>query len=189
MDDIVLQGKARQVGISNHKTVDIIEINRIAKAENLTVPSILQFQYSLLHRWKVEREIFPICREFGMGLMVYSPLAIGLLTGIVRKDREIEVDNYWSGRTDFSEVMEEVEPVLQMLDEISKELSCTISELAIAWVLAKWPVTAAIIGPDYPKHVDDLFNATKIQLEQEHLKKLDFISHEASPREFTGKDF
>ena len=189
MDDIVTQGKARQVGISNHKTEDIIKLNQIAKSENLILPSVLQFQYSLLHRWKIEHEIFPVCQELQMGLMVYSPLAIGLLSGVIRKNGKINTDNYWYGRKEIFEIMEESEPVLQTLDEISKELSCTISELAIAWVLAKPLVTSAIIGPDYPKHVDDLFNATAIQLKQEHLERLDHIAHEVSPREFTGKDF
>ena len=95
LHDVVTAGKARYIGVSNHHPTELVELLWIADALGLHRPAVLQYPYSLVQRWLVEREIAPLCRRFGLGLITYSPLAVGLLTGEVRDGKRIPDDNHW----------------------------------------------------------------------------------------------
>ena len=77
LHDVVTAGKARYIGVSNHHPTELVELLWIADALGLHRPAVLQYPYSLVQRWLIEREIAPLCRRFGLGLIAYSPLAVG----------------------------------------------------------------------------------------------------------------
>ena len=116
LDDIVRQGKARYVGCSNFPPWKIVEALWISQRERLASFSCIQNQYNLLNRWEMEPELMPLCRQFGLGIMTYSPLAIGLLSGRFRRGQVPPPGTPWStdelrgmspGKYNFAEAMTE----------------------------------------------------------------------------------
>src|SRR5215211_3038822 len=85
MEDLVRQGKVRYVGASNHTAAQAIELLWTADRLGLEPISCVQSHYNLLHRWELEPELLEVCRRYGLGLMTYSPLAVGLLSGRFRR--------------------------------------------------------------------------------------------------------
>jgi len=85
MEDLVRQGKVRYVGASNYGASQVVELLWTADRLGLEPIACLQNQYNLLHRWQMEPELLPLCRRYGLGLITYSPLAIGLLSGRFRR--------------------------------------------------------------------------------------------------------
>ena len=181
MDEVVRQGKARHVGVSNHHAVEVVELLWAAEREGLASPAMLQYQYSLLHRWHTERDLIPLCERHGLGLMTYSPLAIGMLTGQVRGGRPIPADNYWRGRADAGRVVAYAEPILAALVEVARELGKTPAQVAIAWLLTNPAVSAPIVGPDLPEHVEEVAGAVGWRLPPEQKARLDEVSAAGGP--------
>jgi len=88
LDDLVHQGKVRYIGCSNFRPWKIVESLWISDRRNLMSFVCIQNQYNLLNRWELEPDLMPLCREHGLGIMTYSPLAIGLLSGHYRRGQE-----------------------------------------------------------------------------------------------------
>ncbi len=183
MDDVVRQGKARHVGVSNHDAAEVVELLWAAERERFARPAMLQYQYSLLHRWHTETDIIPLCERHGLGLMTYSPVAIGLLTGQVRAGRRIPAGNYWHGRADAGRVLGYAEPIIAVLVDVARELGKTPAQVAVAWLLANPAVSAPILGPDRPEHVDELVGAVGWRLPPESKAALDEVSAGGGPFE------
>ncbi len=95
MEDLVRQGKVRYVGASNHTAAQVVELLWAADRLGLEPIVCLQNHYNLLHRWEVEPELLAVCRRYGLGLMTYSPLAVGLLSGRFRRGATPPADTYW----------------------------------------------------------------------------------------------
>ncbi len=96
MEDLVRQGKVRYVGASNYSAAQVVELLWTAERNGLEPIICLQNQYNLLHRWKMEPEVLGVCRQYGLGLMTYSPLAIGLLSGRFRRGSPPPADTPWT---------------------------------------------------------------------------------------------
>ena len=138
----------------------------------------LQNQYNLLHRWHVEPELLPLCRQYGLGMMTYSPLAVGLLSGRFRRGQKPPADSA-IGRTTTAlpqAMSEQAERIVQKLTEIGRAQDKTPAQVAVAWILANEDVTAPIIGPDRPEHVEEVFGALEVELGDEELAALDALS-------------
>ena len=186
LDDLVRQGKVRYTGCSNWPVRKIVEALWISDKRNLASFVCLQYQYSLLNRTEFEPDLAPLCQEFGLGSMTYSPLAIGLLSGRFRRGVTPPEDSPWGtnpaaglSRTlyPFAEAMtEEADQIVQALIDLGGKYGKTPAQVAITWILDHPEVTAPILGADHPDQVDEAFGAVGWFLEREDRAKLDELS-------------
>ena len=187
LDDMVRTGKVRYIGCSNFRAWKIVEALWQSDRRNLARFVCIQNQYNLLNRWELEPDLMPLCREHGLGIMSYSPLAIGLLSGQFRRGQAPPPGNHpWSteeGRGfsahkyDFKIAMtERVDQIVQTLIEIGTRHNRTPAQVAIAWILDHPEITAPILGADQPEHVDEAFAALAWHLPPEERRVLDEVS-------------
>jgi 1-deoxyxylulose-5-phosphate synthase len=176
MEDLVRQGKVRYVGASNHTAAQVIELLWTADRLGLEPISCVQSHYNLLHRWEVERELLEVCRRYGLGLMTYSPLAVGLLSGRFRRGLPAPVDSFWDQEQVQAALTEQTDQVIQTLVDLARERGATPAQLAIAWLLDHPEITAPIVGADRPEYVDDVVGALSITLSAEERAVLDAVS-------------
>lgn len=163
------EGKVREVGVCN---LDVAELERIRK---INEPASLQPPYSLLRR-EAERELFPYCREHGIGVLAYSPMASGLLTGKMTRERIQSLPaNDWrrSKSEDFREprLTENLERV-ERLRRVAIRHGCTPGEVAVAWTLRHPAVTGAIVGARRPGQIEEISRAAELVLGEEDLEEL-----------------
>lgn len=184
MEDLVRQGKVRYVGASNYQAAQVIELLWTADRLGLEPIVCLQNQYNLLHRWPIEPELMPLCRRYGLGLMTYSPLAIGLLSGRFRREIAPPADTPWDTERLQEALSMRGWQMVQALIEMAGARGATPAQMAIAWILDHPEVTAPIVGADRPEYVDDVFGALEIQLTQEERQVLDQVSQWEAPRRY-----
>lgn len=158
MQAFVDEGLVRHVGVSN------FSVEQIEAFERGGSVGAAQLPYSLLDR-NSEEELFPFCAERGIGLMGWSALAHGLLTGAVRNPAELPEDDWRSSWPQFAG--EEFEALVGALDEVTEiaaERGCSLPQLALAWVLANPSGVVPVIGAQIPAHVEDSVKAVDIEL-------------------------
>ncbi len=176
-DDLVRQGKVRYVGACNFTAAQTVEALWTADRGGLDPFFVLQNEYNILQRWGIEPELLPICRQYGMGMITYSPLAVGLLTGRFRRGETPPADSAWTVGDRFDAALDEkTEQIIQRLVDIGQAQNKTPAQVAIAWILANDDVTAPIIGPDRPEHVEEVFGALDVEFSAEQLQALDELS-------------
>jgi aryl-alcohol dehydrogenase-like predicted oxidoreductase len=177
LDDLVHAGKVLYLGASNYAAYRLTDSQWIAKTEHLHRFVALQMQYSLLVR-DLEREHVPLCRQFGLGILPWSPLAAGFLSGKYVKDqppppgvrlgkwkeRFAVYDNDRGWRT------------LAAVNALAKEKSTTSTAIALAWLLAKPMVTSVIFGARSIEQLDDNLRAADVKLSAEEVARLDDAS-------------
>ncbi|MBM3277529.1 MAG: aldo/keto reductase [Candidatus Handelsmanbacteria bacterium] len=180
MDDLVRQGKARYVGACNFSAAQAVEALWVAQAGGYDPLACLQNHYNLLHRQECEPELLPRCRRHGLGMMTYSPLAIGLLSGRFRRGQTPPPNTPWSGgQYDFEKTMTpRADRVVQTLIDLAAARDATPAQVAIAWILDHPEISAPIIGPDYPEQVEEVFGALELKLTLEERAALDQASAE-----------
>ncbi len=169
MELLVQQGKILYVGSSNFAGWHIARANEIARARNFLGLASEQSLYNLNAR-TIELEVLPAVQEYGMGLIVYSPLAGGLLAGAVSKVEE--------GRRSSEYLQAEIDANRERLHQweaLCAELGERPSDVALAWLLARPGVTAPIIGPRTVEQLNASMRALEIQLGPEVLFRLDEI--------------
>jgi len=158
LDDIVRQGKARYVGFSNHSAWQICRALWIADRIHATPLMCVQNPYSLLNR-KLEGEMFGLARELGVGIMGYSPLAVGLLSGSYVPGQPAPAGSLWATRRKdwYDKAMQgTVGEVITSLIALAGDLGKTPAQLAIAWVLSHPEISVAISGADTTEQFDDV---------------------------------
>lgn len=183
LEDLVRQGHVRYVGVSNWSAWTIMKALGIADRHGWTRPVTLQAYYTLAGR-DLEREIVPLLQAERLGLMVWSPLAGGLLTGKYNRDGS---GPEGSRRTtfDFPPVnRDRVFDCVEAMRPIAAAHGVSIARIALAYVLAKPFVMAAIIGAKTIEQLDDNLAATEISLSAEELQQLDAVS--VLPPEYPG---
>ena len=183
MDDLVRQGKVIYTGSCNHAAWRLMEHIGINRAKSLGPFTVTQNPYSLLERHQVEGDLMEVVRRYGLGLMTYSPLAVGLLTGRFKKG-EAPAGTPWAGRgEDLDSFMtDHAQRVVDKLTQVAARIGKTPAQTALAWVLDHPEVTASIMGPDTPEQVDDMMGGLGWQLEPEDWETLDAISEIPRPR-------
>ncbi len=174
LDLLIRQGKILYWGLSNYTAWEACQALWVADAGGWQMPTVLQNPYSLLNR-KLEDDISAFARRFGLGVMAYSPLAIGLLAGTYSEQRSAETSSLWRDR--LGDVLtEDVRRVKSEVDRIAEERNVSPAEVAIAWVLNNEVVSVAIAGPDKPEHLNDYVNAVELSLEESELNALADVS-------------
>jgi aryl-alcohol dehydrogenase-like predicted oxidoreductase len=145
LDDLVHQGKVRYIGCSNYPTWRLIQALWVADKSNLTRFDSLQPHYSLVHRAEFERELADTCQYYNIGVIPYSPLAGGFLTGKYRKDSaEVDSQRAEGVQRYFSPANWEL---LDTMDKMAEgKGGKSVSQIALAWLLADPIITSPIIG-------------------------------------------
>lgn len=169
MELLVQQGKVIYVGSSNFAGWNIAQANEAARSRNFLGLISEQSLYNLTAR-TVELEVIPACREYGLGLIPWSPLAGGLLGGVLQKAKE--------GRRASENIEKEVEkrrPALEAWEKLCADLGEKPADVALAWLLHNPVVTAPIIGPRTMDQLDGSLRALDIKLTEQTLTKLDEI--------------
>ena len=184
MEDLVRQGKVRYVGASNHSAAQAIELLWTADRLELEPIACLQNHYNLLRRWEIEPELLALCRRYGLGLMTYSPLAVGLLSGRFRRGVAPPPGGYWDAERLQSALSERADRAIELLIELANARGATPAQVALAWVLNHDDVTAPIVGADRPEYVEDVFGALDIALTPQERQALDTISQWERPGQY-----
>jgi aryl-alcohol dehydrogenase-like predicted oxidoreductase len=168
------QGKLRHVGVSNVGADEMEEFSRTLRVETLQPP------YNLLIR-DIEDGVLPWCREHGVGVLAYGPLAHGLLSGRFAPDSRLADDDWRRGSALFQgEAFERNLRAVDALREFAERRGWTVARLAVAWTLAHPAVHVAIAGARRPDHIDGVAPAAEIQLGEEELAEIDRIMQEAA---------
>jgi aryl-alcohol dehydrogenase-like predicted oxidoreductase len=178
LDDVVRSGKARYAGCCNYAAWQVCRALWVADTLNATPYMCVQNQYNLLDR-QLEREMFGLARDRGLGVMAYSPLAIGLLSGVYRPGQPAPDGTLWATRLRerFASTMAgRAGEVVRTVQELAAELGKTPAQIAIAWVLSHPEVTCAISGADTVEQLDDVLGATGWELPDAARQRLDAVS-------------
>ena len=177
LDDVVRSGKARYVGCCNYAAWQVCRALWIADARNAYPYMAVQNPYSLLNR-RLEDEMFGLVRDRGLGLMAYSPLAVGLLSGAYQPGQPPPAGSLWAVRRSerFERTMQSVEAVVREVRQVAVELGKTPAQVAIAWVLSHPEVTCAISGADTVEQFDDVLGGVGWELPGELRRRLDEVS-------------
>ncbi|MBC8334233.1 MAG: aldo/keto reductase [Anaerolineales bacterium] len=168
-DALVKQGKVVYVGSSNFAGWDIATACQEASKRSLMGLVSEQSIYHLDNRM-IELEVIPACREYGLGLIPWSPLGGGLLGGALEK--------FNTGRRkdkEFTKQVEEKRDQLEKYESLCKEIGLPPGEVALAWLISNPVVTAPIIGPRTIEQLESAVRAASIELDDDTLKKLDEI--------------
>src|ERR1035437_10360006 len=175
LEDVVRAGKVRYLGISNHPAWMVMKANGIAAKMGWTKFSALQNYYTIASR-DVEREIVPMAVSEGLGLMPWSPLAGGFLSGKYTRKNE-KADDSRRDSFDFPPInKEKAYDIIDVMTEIGNEHQASAARVALAWMLSKQYVTSIIVGAKRNDQLLDNIAATQLVLTAEQLEKLDKIS-------------
>lgn len=180
MNDLVRAGKVRYLGVSNFTPSQIVRVNMMCQQHGWARIDCLQPEYSLLVR-STEWELLPVCREDGIGVIAWSPLAGGWLTGKYHRDQPPPPDSR-VGRADrWDDQPEQRENettwrIIDVLRSIAQERGKTVSQVALNWVLRKPGVTAPIFGARTAAQLADNVGAVDWALSPEEVEKLDGVS-------------
>lgn len=169
MEVLVQQGKILYVGSSNFAGWHIAKANEIARSRHFMGLVCEQPLYNLKVR-TAEMDVLPACREYGLGVIPWSPLASGLLAGTRGKEQAGR-----RGEEGVSKEMEKYSAHISQYEEFCKELGEIPANVALAWLLANPVVTAPIVGPRKMEQLTESLRAVEIKFTSEHLTKLDEI--------------
>ncbi|MDB4936540.1 MAG: aldo/keto reductase [Labilithrix sp.] len=177
LDDLVHAGKVLYLGASNYAAYRLTDSQWIAKTEHLHRFVALQMQYSLLVR-DLEREHIPVCKRFGLGVLPWSPLAAGFLSGKYAKDQPpppgVRLEK-WKERFAAYD-SDRGWRTIDAVRTIAKQKETTPSAVSLAWLLAKPAVSSVIFGARSIAQLDDNLKAADVKLSADEVQKLDDAS-------------
>jgi aryl-alcohol dehydrogenase-like predicted oxidoreductase len=166
------EGKARWIGVSN------FNVEQMERAQAIAPITSLQPPYSLVHP-EVGPEILPFCQQSEIGTIVYSPMASGLLTGAMTRERiaKMPADDWRKRSPEFNEPWLSANlAVVERLRAVGERHSCSPGAVAIAWTLRHPAVTAAIVGARKPEQVDDMVVAVDVHLTESDLTEIESVN-------------
>ena len=172
MEALVQAGKTRYWGVSNHKAAAVEALLECAQGRNSSGPVGVEDYYNISGAYSgkgesrvraLEREMFPMLRRRGLGLLAFSPMDAGSLSPESRPDEGSPLA-----------------ALCQVLDDVASKLGVTRSQVSVAWMLTHPEVTCVLGGPESPEHVDELLAGTRLALSEEERSRLDRASIEHS---------
>ena len=178
LDDLVHQGKVRYLGASNYAAYRLVESLWAAEKLGTAAYVSLQPRYNLLSR-EIEREHVPVCLGHGIGVIPYSPLHGGFLSGKYKRGQPPPESSRlakWEERLRHYD-SEQNWKVLSVLEQVGEELGATCAEVALAWLLRKPAVTSVIFGARNERQLEDNLKAAALALPDEAMTRLDEASH------------
>ncbi|MUL85321.1 MULTISPECIES: aldo/keto reductase [unclassified Mycolicibacterium] len=175
LGELITEGKIRHVGVSNYTADQIDEFCATLPVETVQPP------YHLFRR-EIEDELLPYCAAENIGVLVYGPLAHGLLTGTLTEDTTFDAHDWRGGSDVFTGDAYRLNlAVVRDLAMFAADRGITVSQLAIAWTLAQPGVHVAIVGARRAGHVEDSLAASEVTLTQADLAEIDKIMASAAP--------
>jgi aryl-alcohol dehydrogenase-like predicted oxidoreductase len=169
LGELLDEGKIRHVGVSNFSAAEMAEFSRTLPVETLQPP------YHLFRR-DIEADALPYAREHDIGVLVYGPLAHGLLTGAMDPSTTFEEQDWRSGSPLFGgDAFARNLKTVRELARFAHERGCSVSQLAIAWTLASPAVHVAIVGSRSAAHIEDSLGALEVRLSGEEMEEIERI--------------
>ena len=174
--DLKREGKVRWIGVSN------FNVRQLQRAQAIAPVTSLQPRYSLVHR-EIENEILPYCLSEGIGVIVYSPMASGLLTGAMTRERAARLpkDDWRRRHPDFTEPsLSHNLALVEHMREIAKGHNRFVGEVAIAWALRHPAVTGAIVGARNARQAEGVMRAGELRLSDEEVNEIEAFDETAA---------
>ena len=181
MEVLRVQGKILYVGSSNFAGWHIAKAQEAAARRNFMGLVSEQSHYNLLTR-QIELEVLPAAEDYGLGVIPWSPLASGLLGGIVRKER----DGSRRYGDNVKRTLEAKRPALEAYEDLCAEVGEEPGTVGLAWLLTRPAVTGPIVGPRTPEHLESAVHAVDVKLDDKVLARLDeiFPGHKTAPEDY-----
>jgi aryl-alcohol dehydrogenase-like predicted oxidoreductase len=173
-DDLVGQGKVRYVGASNYAAWELMQALWTSDKHNLARYDSLQPHYNLIHRDEFERELRAVCAAYEIAVIPYSPLAGGFLTGKYRRHAALPNSKRAEGRK--RDMTEGNLDLIEEMEVIALRRGVTISQVALAWMLADPVITSPIIGATSIEQLKENLGALKVELGEDELNLLNKIT-------------
>jgi aryl-alcohol dehydrogenase-like predicted oxidoreductase len=175
LSEFVQEGKARYVGVSNFNAAELAEMARYQRVDTLQPP------YSLFRR-DIERDVLPYCQEQGIGVLVYGPLAHGLLSGRMTVNQKFSPGDWRSGSPIFQgDAFKANLAVVDRLRQFAERHGHPVADLAIAWILSNPDVHVAIVGARTPEQIAGTVAAVNLELSSADLNEIEAIMKGAVP--------
>jgi hypothetical protein len=175
LEELVGEGKIRHVGVSNYDADQMQALGRFGRVETLQPP------YHLFRR-DIEETTLPYTTEHDIGVLVYGPMAHGLLAGQMTESTTFDSDDWRSKSPDFTgETFRRNLAVVKRLADFARERDVSLPQLAVAWTLANPAVHVAIVGARRPSQLDETAAAADIELSEADLREIDAIMADAVP--------
>ncbi len=178
LDDLTAQGKILYAGISEWSAAQITDAVRTGQRLNLRPLVSNQPIYNMFERY-IEQEVIPVCETEGLGQVVFSPLAQGVLTGKYKPGQAIPSDsraaNDQTNGVINSYMREEVLTAAQKMEQLAASMDAALSQFALAWILRKSNVSSAIIGASRPSQVEQNAKAVELVLTEDVLAEVEAI--------------
>lgn len=184
LNDIVRSGKVRYIGICNAPAWQIMKALGISREKNYSEFISTQSYYTIAGR-DLEREVFPLLRDQKLGLMVWSPLAGGFLSGKYQRNASSPEGARRAGAFDFPPLNKDrAYTCIEAMEPIAKAHQVSVARVALAWILTKKEVSSVIIGAKTPAQLMDNIEASELVLTPEEISQLDAVS--TLPKEYPG---
>ena len=170
-DDLVRQGLVRYIGCCSYPAGSLMEALWNSDRHDLARYDSLQPHYSLVHRAEYEPEVAAVCKRYDLGVIPYSPLAAGFLTGKYRKDKPVpeSVRSFTVQKHMTTQNL----AVVDELESLGKARGKSISQMALGWLLSRQEITAPIIGPRTIEQLKDNLGAAGLRLSVSEMKALE----------------
>ncbi|CAG1015297.1 NDP-hexose C3-ketoreductase / dTDP-4-oxo-2-deoxy-alpha-D-pentos-2-ene 2,3-reductase [Anaerolineales bacterium] len=166
-DDLVRQGKVRYMGASNYAAWELMQALWTSDKYNLVRYDSLQPHYNLIHRDEFERELHAVCLTYGLAVIPYSPLAGGFLTGKYRRNETLPDSKRAEGRK--RDMTEKNLALIDEMEVMALRYKATISQIALAWLLADPVITSPIIGATSIEQLKENLGALKVRLAEDEI--------------------
>ncbi|MCS7294311.1 MAG: aldo/keto reductase, partial [Dehalococcoidia bacterium] len=176
LDDLVRAGKVRYIGTSTFAAWQVVEALWVSKELGLNRFVTEQPPYNILDR-RIERELVPMAQTFGIGLIPWSPLAGGLLTGKYRRGEPPPPDTRF-GQPNLTPLQrrrwtERFFDIVEGLEPVAREKGCTLSQFALAWCMQQPGITSPIIGPRTMEQLEDNLGALDVVITEDDRRRVD----------------
>jgi aryl-alcohol dehydrogenase (NADP+) len=174
LTDLMRAGKVRAIGSSTFPVSEIVEAQWVAEHRGLQRFLVEQPPYSILDRG-IERDMLPTCQRYGMGVMVWSPLSKGMLTGRYRKGQPLPDSlrvKYFPKQMGDERSLD----VIEQLIPLARDAGLSLTHMALGFVMAHPVVTSAILGPRTMEQFDDLLGSVEVRLSDDLLDRIDQIA-------------
>lgn len=179
LTDLVREGKIRAFGSSTFPAEEIVEAHHVSERRGLLRFRTEQPPYSILARG-IERDVLPVCRRYGMGVLTWSPLASSFLSGKFRKGQPVDLAVGRARLTPFrfdpaNPINDAKYDAVEKLVKLAADIGCSLPQLAIAFTVAHPAVTSVIVGPRTMEQLDDLLGGAELLLDDDIMDRIDEI--------------
>ena len=178
LTDLVRQGKVRYIGTSCYPAWKIVESQLLSRFLMLERFCSDQLNYSIMNRY-VEKHVFRVCRQYGVGVTVFSPLNYGWLSGKYRRDETPPADSRaarnFKMRLDSPDADNNF-TILEALEPLARKEGISMSQLALAWILRNPIISSVISGPRILEHLEDNVKSFEVSLDEETVAAIDEIA-------------